>query len=163
MKSIHPSPLPTAPPRAPNGRTALSNRVLRASLVVFAIGVAIILTVLATQRESSLQHTITVNEVQTGREVALGVGDTLQVALQGNPSTGYSWSVDGLDSGILAPAGEPEFVPVSGALGADGAIIYRFSAVGAGRARLTMSYARPFEPGVPPLKRFTVDVVVDGA
>lgn len=163
MKSAHPAPLQTAPSRPSDGRTELSNRVLRASLVILAIGVATILIVLATQGERGAQRTITVNEVQTGREVALRVGDTLQVALQGNPSTGYGWSVDSLDSGILAPAGEPEFVPVSGALGADAAMIYRFSAVGAGRARLTMSYARPFEPGVPPLKRFTVDVVVEGA
>jgi predicted secreted protein len=104
--------------------------------------------------------TVTIGEPQAGGQVSLQVGDVLQVNLDGNPSTGYSWSAKGLDATVLEQAGEPEFRPASSALGASGTVTARFVAVGAGQTTLTLSYARPFERGVPPLKTFTVSVLV---
>ncbi len=65
-----------------------------------------------------------------------------------------------MDATVLEPAGEPEFRPASSALGAGGTVTARFVAVGAGQTTLTLNYARPFERDVPPLKTFTVSVLV---
>jgi inhibitor of cysteine peptidase len=104
--------------------------------------------------------TITLSEPQAGSQAVLQVGDTLQVNLEGNPSTGYTWSVESLDVSVLTLAGEPEFHPASGALGASGTLTYRFEAVGAGQTTLNMIYSRPFEKSVPSLKTFAASVVV---
>ncbi|MDQ1336481.1 MAG: inhibitor of cysteine peptidase, partial [Thermodesulfobacteriota bacterium] len=46
-----------------------------------------------------------------GRTVELGIGETLEVVLSGNPTTGYVWDVASLDRDILKQVGETEFKP----------------------------------------------------
>jgi inhibitor of cysteine peptidase len=104
--------------------------------------------------------TLTLSEPQAGSQAVLQVGDMLQVNLEGNPSTGYMWSVEGLDATVLKLIGEPEFHPAGSALGASGTVTYRFEAVGAGQTTLKMIYSRPFEKGVPPQKTFAASVLV---
>ena len=129
------------------------------------VGILLILVVLVgTQAITSLlrasNQTITVSEPQAGSSVALQVGDTLEVSLESNPTTGYSWSVVQADPAILQSAGDPVFQPSSGLMGAGGTVTHRFTTVGAGETTLKLIYARLFEPKFAPLKTYTVTVVV---
>ena len=131
---------------------------------VLAIGLLVILAFPRTNNwATGLPQTVNLGAPQAGSNVALQVGDTLQVTLAGNPSTGYSWSTEGLNTAILQPTGEPQFQAFSSALGAGGNVISRFTAVGQGQTILKMIYSRPFEKNVAPINSFAVTVVVGGS
>jgi inhibitor of cysteine peptidase len=95
-----------------------------------------------------------------GSTVELKTGDTLALALEGNPITGYVWEVESNDPAVLEPTGEPEFNPDSEALGAGGTYTFRFTAVGKGQVALRLTYHRPFEENVPELRSCEVTINV---
>lgn len=99
-------------------------------------------------------------EADAGSSVALRVGDTLEVTLPGNPTTGYQWAVGAGDAAILQLRGEPEFVAAGEALGSGGSVTLRFAAIGPGDLQLQLVYRRPFEPDAPPERTFAVRVSV---
>src|SRR6185503_21106053 len=82
---------------------------------------------------SQEQSTIQLTEADAGRLVELRVGDALEVTLPGNPTTGFQWEMNVVDSAILQQIGEPEFEPSSNAVGSGGNVTLRFEAVGVGQ------------------------------
>lgn len=103
---------------------------------------------------------ITLGEADAGRTVELSHGDTLVVALAGNITTGYNWEALPQDPALVQQVGEPQVTPDSTAVGAGGKIALTFRAVKSGRAGLTLVYRRAWEKDVPPLKTFSISVVV---
>lgn len=95
----------------------------------------------------------------TASTVQLKVGDALEIALEGNPTTGYTWAVASKVP-QLQQQGEWEFKRDSNLIGAGGTIILRFKAVREGEAAFQLIYHRVWEKGVPPVKTFDVKVVV---
>jgi len=91
--------------------------------------------------------------------VQLNVGDTLEIALEGNPTTGYTWAVAS-NVAQLQQQGEWEFKRSSNLIGAGGVILLRLKAVREGEAALQLIYHRVWEKDVPPVKTFEVKVVV---
>ncbi|MBN1138577.1 MAG: protease inhibitor I42 family protein, partial [Anaerolineae bacterium] len=103
---------------------------------------------------------IRVTERDNGRGVDLK-GEVLVVSLASNPSTGYGWQVRGLDARILHRVGDAEWLPdTPGKLGAPGTQVLRFAAIGKGRARLDLVYARPWETAAAPAQSFSLEVRV---
>ena len=104
---------------------------------------------------------LTLDEQDNGTTVALKPGDTVAIVLEGNPTTGYGWTVDlsDEDAAILEQVGEPSYVPDSGLIGAGGTYTFTFRALAAGDATLALHYSRAWE-SVPPLKTFSVTVAV---
>jgi inhibitor of cysteine peptidase len=143
----------------------LPSRPIHPAIPWALVGILLILVVLVgTQAITSLlragPQTVTVREPQAGSQVTLRTGDTLQVALEANPTTGYTWVVAQADPAILQLAGDPEFQPASELMGAGGTTTYRFTTVGAGETTLQLVYARVVEPTFAPLKTYTVAVAV---
>ena len=103
---------------------------------------------------------LTLREEDASKTVELGVGHTLLVELKGNPTTGYQWEVESLDTGMLKQVGEPEFKPDSDLTGAGGKFTFRFEGAAAGEADLRLVYHRPWEKDAPPEETFEVTVVV---
>jgi len=97
----------------------------------------------------------------SGKEIELKKGQILAIVLESNPTTGYTWEVQGpLDEQVLRQMGEAEFKAASDQLGAPGVLTFRFQAMGTGRTTLQLVYHRPWEEGVEPLKTFSIQVVV---
>ena len=98
----------------------------------------------------------------SGSFVNLDVGETFQLVLEANPSTGYVWEVDpaASASNVLEQVGEPSFVASSPAVGSGGKTTFTFRATADGAALLNIRYRRPFEPAVAPLRTFEVNVSV---
>jgi inhibitor of cysteine peptidase len=109
---------------------------------------------------SSAAKSVTVGEQDANSTVSLRVGDTLEVVLEGNPTTGYQWEKESGDEAILKQAGDLEFKPDSDLPGSGGKVTLRFEAVGTGQTVLRLIYHRSFEPDVPPLETFEVTVTV---
>ncbi len=96
-----------------------------------------------------------------GKTISLSVGDTLEVTLEGNPTTGYNWEAANLETSIVKQAGDVAFTPASTAIGASGQVVLRFEAVGSGETTLQLVYHRSWETGVAPLQTYEVTVQVD--
>ena len=82
-----------------------------------------------------------------GTLVSVAQGDTIQVVLSGNPTTGYEWVFAGTDESILASAGS-SYTPDSASaeiVGSGGTYRYLFTAVAAGEVRLRLVYKRSWE------------------
>jgi inhibitor of cysteine peptidase len=103
---------------------------------------------------------VQLTEADGGRTIELTGGDSVVIALQGNPTTGYLWEMLSGDKTILRPVGEPRFRRESSAIGAGGTFSMRFEAVAAGRAVLRLGYRRPFERDIPPIRTFQLTVIV---
>jgi inhibitor of cysteine peptidase len=131
-----------------------------------AVGVAsaglVLLALLCLGGCASSGHTELV-AADNGREIKIGVGETIAVTLDANPTTGYTWQRAPADDGILEQEGEPEYVErTSGQqrVGAGGQQVLRFSAQESGTTELSLEYRRPWEENVEPEASFSVQVTV---
>jgi inhibitor of cysteine peptidase len=106
------------------------------------------------------EATAVLHEGDAGSTVNLRAGDTMEVVLEGNPTTGFSWETAALDASVLKQLGEPEFKPDTSLIGAGGKFTFRFEAVAPGQTLLQLVYHRPWETNVPPEKTFEMTVVV---
>ena len=82
-------------------------------------------------------------EADDGSEIPLRVGDLLLVALPGNATTGYEWTV-AASSALLATS-QVEYrtnSTDSALLGSGGIYVFRFQAADAGRGSLRLEYGR---------------------
>ena len=100
------------------------------------------------------------SEKDTMGTVQMHTGDTLEIVLRGNPTTGYLWEVSCVDTAILKEVGETAFTPDRKARGSGGKLAMRFKALAAGKTTLKLIYHRPFEKNTPPIGTFEVTVIV---
>ncbi len=106
------------------------------------------------------KNLVQLSEKDKDRDVFLQVGDSLEIVLEGNPTTGYMWDLGPWDRRVLEQVGEYTYQPTSGAIGSGGRYTFSFKAIGYGKADLKWSYARPFEKNAPPIKSFEVHAAV---
>ncbi|MFW6162033.1 MAG: protease inhibitor I42 family protein [Planctomycetota bacterium] len=99
----------------------------------------------------------------SGKTLKVAQGKTLVVRLPGNATTGYRWSVKQLKGDALEQQGTVIYKPKKTEgrrVGSGGTFLAVFRAAKAGKATLTMAYARPWEKKTPPIKTFTLTVAV---
>jgi len=99
----------------------------------------------------------------TGKTVIVKPGNMIEVNLEGNPTTGYSWSADG-DG--LTVVGDPNGTYVMdeaapGMVGVGGTFTFTYEAETDGIYTITAGYARPWETDVEPADAFTLTVIVN--
>ena len=131
----------------------------RPVLLVAMFSIATILLV-GCSTAAAVARVIKLTSADAGRTVAVNRGDTLEVTLAGNPTTGYQWELASDSAGHLKQIGQPEFKADSSLLGAGGAVTLRFEAAQSGDAALKLIYHRSFEKDVPPLETFAVTVAI---
>ncbi len=100
-----------------------------------------------------------------GKSFTVKVGDTIQVIIPGNPTTGYSWTatLSDKDAAVLVQNGEPAYVEEAAdteVVGAGGTFTFTFKALAPGQATLKLVYARPWE-SVAPAQTFEVQITVE--
>jgi inhibitor of cysteine peptidase len=92
---------------------------------------------------------IAIDKDDNGRTVSVAVGQTLQLSLPSNPSTGYDWSLAGgtpPQLQLLAESFETSGTP--GIAGAPGTRVFAWRTVKAGTGQLTLRYARHTSTGL---------------
>jgi predicted secreted protein len=89
--------------------------------------------------------TITVTKEHSGREIALKVGNILQVELPGTGGTGYSWSVEGACAPYLKLLDHTTRQLKENLPGGPVMHIWRFEAEKPGACEIKMAYFRPWE------------------
>jgi len=104
---------------------------------------------------------ITLTGDDNGKAITVNAGKTFLVKLEGNPSTGYTWETQDLDTTILEQVGEAAFESSNPSLvGAGGTLTLTFKALKPGITTLTLFYHRSWEADVPPAETFTLQVTV---
>ena len=103
------------------------------------------------------------NQVNITRTVTMNVGDTLQVSLASNPSTGFGWAPDMqiTNAAVMAQAGHEVLGPVAGRLGAASREVWALQAIGPGTTTVSTTYGRPWPGGEKDAWTFTAEVTVD--
>ncbi len=104
--------------------------------------------------------TVRLGHADSGSTITLHTGETLEIVLPANPTTGYTWEVKPGSETLLKQQGEPTFTSDSKALGSEGRMIFRFDVVAVGKGSLVLLYRRTFEPEVKPLRTFGIRIVI---
>jgi len=93
--------------------------------------------------------------------VTARIGDTIEVLLAENPSTGYRWEVATVDGSVLS-GGESRFSPTAGGIGAGGTRHMSFRVRAAGTGRIELVHRRSWEPVSAAIQGWSVTVEVPG-
>jgi predicted secreted protein len=113
----------------------------------------------------SAEGLLQLGEADNGQSFVVQVGDTIEVMLPGNPTTGFAWTAAMSDeaAALVAQQGEPAYVSETSGetvVGAGGVYTFTFKTVAEGEAELKLVYARSFED-VPPEQTFTVTLTIE--
>jgi inhibitor of cysteine peptidase len=105
-------------------------------------------------------HSPVIQEGDAASPVTVQVGEEFFIALQSNPSTGYSWTQQTGNGEVLAYEGNVSQKPSQAMPGAPGQQIFIYHANRSGTSTITFQYSRPFEPNAAPGKQviFTIQV-----
>jgi inhibitor of cysteine peptidase len=106
---------------------------------------------------------VKLTEADNGRAVTVKAGEDIQVILNGNPTTGYSWTSTVSDPAVLQQQGDPVYAQGNtdpSIVGAGGTFTFTFKAAAAGQVTLKFGYARPFDAGVAPIQTCSLTINV---
>jgi inhibitor of cysteine peptidase len=101
-----------------------------------------------------------ITAADAGKQVALSVGESCQVVLAGNPTTGYQWEVVSLDTAVVKQVSAATYAPSGTAMGSGGQFTFQFKAVAPGQTPLKLIYHRPFEKETPPVQTCEVTLII---
>jgi inhibitor of cysteine peptidase len=95
-----------------------------------------------------------------GKKVQVAPDTVVQITLDSNVTTGYSWKLAPLESRVVEKTKQEYIAPDSQRAGAGGEEVWTFTTRAAGETPLRLEYVRPWEKDVAPAKTFEVTVVV---
>ena len=105
--------------------------------------------------------TITVTKEQGGREIALKVGNILQIELPGRGGTGYRWSAEAAGAPYLKLLDQATRQAKEGRLGGPVIQVWRFMAEKPGTTEIKMAYYRPWEGVGQAVDHFLIKICID--
>jgi predicted secreted protein len=114
---------------------------------LFAIAVAVLLVACGgsdSKSDGGGDGSSTPKVYEAGDSISVGNGDTFVIALQANPSTGYSWEAE--SNANVEFVKSKQVQGNSNAIGAPGTQQLTFKALKTGSSTLTLNYLRPFDP-----------------
>lgn len=103
---------------------------------------------------------VVLTKADAGKSVEVASGALLSVALEANPTTGYTWEVAAIDENVIKLEGEPDYAVGSDLIGAGGVMTLHFRAGKPGQTSLKLVYHQPWEKDQPPAETFEVSVTV---
>ncbi len=144
------TPLPIAPPEN-SGQTQIDNGTVISTLTQETTAI---------EEPQAREPVMSLTEEQNGGQVALVVNDQFSVILDGNPTTGYIWEIQTMDSSVLVLQGKPEFTTNSRLRGGPGSFRFTFKALQSGITDLRLIYHRPFEKNKAPERVYEISVEI---
>ena len=105
-------------------------------------------------------HSPVIQEADAANPVVVQSGEEIFIALQSNPSTGYSWTQQTGDGAVLAYEGNVRQNPAAATPGAPGQQIFIYHANRSGTSTITFQYSRPFEPNAAAARMLTFTIQV---
>jgi inhibitor of cysteine peptidase len=106
---------------------------------------------------------VKITDADKGKTIELARNSVFEVALEGNPTTGYTWAFEADASPLVKQMGDPTFQSSANSanvVGAGGIQTFKFQTIATGQYTLKMIYHRTFEKGVAPVNTFTVNLLI---
>jgi predicted secreted protein len=100
-----------------------------------------------------------VTDADAGTSIRVPVGTVIDVALPGNPTTGFIWERAPGDPGGLEGLGGARFEPDGAMPGQGGLVHLHFRVTREGATPLALVYRRPFDKKTTPAQSFWVTIV----
>lgn len=119
--------------------------------------IAVVITALFTPYKA---EAVIVGKSECGSNVILASGDSLEVTLAGNITTGFQWDIEGPIPGIIKQDAKPSYTSDSSLAGSGGVFRFSFKAADEGEESLTMVYKRSWEQGLPPADKCSFRITV---
>jgi inhibitor of cysteine peptidase len=132
---------------------------MKCSLIVAALFLAGVAGVFANEPKP-----VAVAAADKGKTITLKVGQEAVVSLKGNPTTGYSWDLAGIDGQAVKLDGEVKYKEdpkLQGMVGVPGMFHAKFKAAKPGKATVKLQYRRPWEKDVKPVETYEVSFSVE--
>ncbi|OWY20939.1 hypothetical protein C7N43_12940 [Sphingobacteriales bacterium UPWRP_1] len=101
-------------------------------------------------------------DADNGKKATFKKGETFNLLLESNMTTGYAWVISGIDSAIVKQVAG-NYLPNSNpqqAVGVGGKQWYAFKTLAPGMMQLKLAYKRPWETKEPPALTFELGVEV---
>jgi predicted secreted protein len=98
-----------------------------------------------------------------GDTVELQIGETMELKLESNPTTGYSWFPDEDTDNTIIKLTSTEYNQTKKAeklVGSGGFEYFFFEALSSGSTELVLNYERPWEEDEEPVNTFRLDIEV---
>ncbi len=105
--------------------------------------------------------TVQLTQMDSGKQITLAQGDTFDIVLDQNASTGYSWQLLSLNDRVLRLLSSKP-TNVSAIPGAPSKQVYKFQAIGAGLDTVWFGYKQWTNAQVEPETTFVANVIVQG-
>jgi inhibitor of cysteine peptidase len=100
---------------------------------------------------------IQVDKSANNTQTVLAAGQTLEISLPENPTTGFRWELKAAGEPVCAARGDTFDAPAAG-IGKSGTRRWRFEAVGKGTGNIELIYRRAWEQDKPPAETFRLTV-----
>jgi inhibitor of cysteine peptidase len=105
--------------------------------------------------EKASKAMLSLVETDNGRTVDIALGDTVQVTLPENATTGYRWAVDRYDEEFIELLGtEPRYT--ANAVGSGGTVAFTFQGKMAGTGEVALKHWRHWEGDSSVTNRFRI-------
>ncbi|MDD5627810.1 MAG: protease inhibitor I42 family protein [Elusimicrobia bacterium] len=104
-----------------------------------------------------------VDAVAQPSQVEIAAGETFEIKLPCNPTTGYNWELQSINRKIAAPTGPVEFrqSPAQpGMVGVGGTCVLAVKGVKPGKTKAVLVYRRPWEKKEKPAQIFKAEIKV---
>lgn len=101
----------------------------------------------------------TITDADDQGSVAVQANTALLVELPGNPTTGYTWSIENYNNSVLSLE-DQNYVPSSNRVGSGGTFRFRFKSLAPGSTTIKLIYSRPWETNTSPAKTFSCQIDV---
>ncbi len=123
--------------------------------------VALVGLVVASCGSDDEQTPVTLDISDSGSAITFEVGDTFEVLLESNPTTGYGWTVAEQPDGVTLVSSDYE-EPDTSLVGAGGVEVFEFEATAVGSGVLRLDYVRSFDDPVVPADTVEYDLTITG-
>lgn len=142
-----------------------TKRYLFTYFVLFTTLLALSLTGCGRAFSKSVQpDDVQLTDANNGGQVTVKAGQTINLQLEANPSTGFGWEVNQVDTTLLVQEGDKTYAaasqnePVAGGGGWEN---FHFTVQQKGETTLKLIYHRSWEKGVEPAKTFEVKIKIE--
>lgn len=111
--------------------------------------------------ESKTVSQLTITQADRGKTFTVRNGDVIIINLAENPSTGYEWAIDKIDSNALELQNSEFSLPENAGLGGGGERIFTFRTKATGTTRLQLKEWRPWSGDRSIVQRFDVTFQIE--
>jgi inhibitor of cysteine peptidase len=106
-----------------------------------------------------LMSAVTLSKADEGKTIEVHRGDTVNVQVDENPTTGYRWAVDN-DGGKILSLQNSDYASVGGGIGGGGQRTFSFKANRAGTSHIQLKHWRDWQGDSSIIDHFDVTVRV---